>query len=100
MDATDDGSVYPVIWLAAHNGKDITNLNVRQTWAVAARRLAEWGLVTTRYVNVPTARGGIFGDYMDPRDVLCVHDTNAEITDKQLALARERALEMFFPTNK
>jgi hypothetical protein len=95
LDAVATGGVHPLLAIAADNGYDPATVSVRQSFARAARALADAREVHLWDLSVPTAHNELSG-FTNYRDIVCVSDTD-DPTDEDWAVCRHAAMAVFFP---
>jgi hypothetical protein len=99
LDAAGHGSVYPLLYVAKVYGYDVTRLSVRQSFARAARRLADEKHVALWTLRVPTTHNALTG-YGTYRTITCVSRFGAgdDLTNDDVVFARRCSDRVHFGT--
>lgn len=95
--AADSGRLLPLVYIAQVTHHDPDRLPVRQSFARAARRLEDQGLIDLHYIRMPTATNSRTGNPVNERPVLCSARAGTDITDDMWVDARESAMAFYQP---
>ena len=96
LEHTQQGGIWPVMFLAKASGRDIGDPSVRRAFAEAGRELHMKGLVGLWWITAPTAHITV-DSTSNSGDVMCVSEPGVELTTQLLWQVRDMVEAAFDP---